>query len=256
MMSESKKKTEIGDQGKTPKELENEKVQRHFNGLWRWVCNDTKSMITVPCDQSTVEKVTHLLLRLRSRLFTTRLIGTIPKDVLRWIEQGRENFRNDKKLQEGLDSLEYQVYFQFFPNHLFDEVLSKAMKDKPINIEDRYRKALIELRKIIPKNLLTVPIGKCLAKGRQKRDDLSKKNWPIVKEAVLAIYDLLKPIYPIPQVKTKGRGKEKGPGLYSSPLAKDIAMLMRTFVGLSDFVEKDVYSRIGYAKRFKKEGGE
>lgn len=157
-----------------------------------WIAS-VRSTISERCDQVTLRKITSLILEIRSGQFTHTLVGLIPEKVFDWIQQGRENHPRNTKLQEGLDSLEYGLYFEVIPGLQFNQIIGQSIKKyHPKNLEERNRTALIELRKVaIPKAQLAEPIGKDYAKGRVKRDDLSKKNWPMARNILFEIYYLL-----------------------------------------------------------------
>lgn len=193
------------------------------------------------------------------------LLGKIPKDVIENLEWVRNQGDID---EDTFNKLKLNVYEHGCPQIYWkasQEVLEKmkpshSPKSSPIdfrNINRRnYRiKLLEELNKLIPSQSLSIPIGKDWVKGRNKRDDLSKKNYPIVRHGMAALYNLLLPFYPKPQLKTFGRGKETGPQRYSSELARDIVTLFKTefgLFGLNDLEERDVFSATEWENKSRK----
>lgn len=193
--------------------------------------------IEAKCDNITIQKLALFLPQLRSAL-GYEFMGKTPRDILDWIEQGRE-FNQNGKLIEALNELELKVYRQSDPitywetsQKIVDELKPDPIGSRNINLKDYKLKLLEKLRKVIPQDRLSIPIGKGWIKRRQKRDDLSEKNWPLFRNAYIAIFDLLKPFYPAPYTEVK----------------KIIVALMRTEVGLKDVTIRDVNSALGYRR--------
>lgn len=231
---------------------------------------DVFSRIEAKCDQMTMQRLSLFLWSLRSSL-NYEFLGKTPRNVLDWIDEGRKEFGQDEKLMGALNELELKLYKEVDPD-IYCETMQKLLeKMKPlpsypkevesvsykefqpidlrdIPFKDLSLKLLEELRSEVPQDSLAIPIGKTWIKGRRKRDDLSKKNWPLFRKATVMIYDLLKPFYPTAEKKRKGKKghKKEGPGLYRSQLEKDIVALMRSEFALTDITQRDVDSAIGY----------
>lgn len=215
--------------------------EKHINfneNVW----GKLEAKIKNPSDQIALQQVSLFLSSLHS-IFNYELLGKIPKDVkdiLDWIRQ-RNPDEND-----SLDELELNLYKEADPKTYWEtsqrvlDGLEPPYKEfEPIDLRNinlrEYKSRLLEkLRKSIPRDCLSVPIGKGWIKKGMKL--LSKKH-PLFRQGIIMIYHLLKPLY-------------SECGLYKSELAKDIAMLMRTDLGLEDLTEEDIYSMIQQA--FKK----
>ena len=223
-------------------------MQRDLDTFKSWRLKNAASKINVRCDQKRIEKITDLLLVLRSTLNqyrVSRLIGMVPEEILNWIEYGRKHFNWHEKVVAGLDSLEYGVYSEVLTYWQFSQAVQKAIKKQgPTNIDERNRLALVELRKYtIPKDRLTSPMGKNIGRRKYKKsydpinkvltrepDNAPGKHWPIVRKTIIEIYDLLRPLYSDP---------------YGSKLIKSITALMKTD-DLEDLTEGDISSTIEY----------
>jgi len=190
------------------------------------------------------------------------LLGRIPKNVIENLEWVRNQGEID---EDTFNKLKLRVYERACPQIYWkasQEILekmkpSRSHESTPVdfrNIDKReYRIRLLEeLNKLITPQSLSIPIGRDWVRGRGKRDDLSKKNYPVVRHGMAILYNLLLPFYPKPQLRTFGREKKIGSQKYSTELARDIVTLFKTeFVFktesssinlLNDLEEKDVFS--------------
>jgi hypothetical protein len=217
-------------------------------------------------------RVTEVMSSIRS-LFQEEsygLVGKIPKDLIENLEWVRNQGEID---DDTFNKLKLRVYEQACPEIYWkasQEILEKmkpaqSRKSSPVdlrNIDKRdYRIRLLkELKKLVPPQSLSIPIGKDWVRSRVKWDDLSKKNYPIVRRGMAFLYDLLLPFYPKPQLRTFGKRKGTGSQRYSTQLARDIVTLFKTELvfkresdslskPLNDLEERDVFSAIQWVDK-------
>ena len=185
-----------------------------------------------------VEKVALLLAYLHSSLHC-EFLGKKPEELLATINKFNKEFsqflshdfvkellRLELKIYKETDpeiywELLHETVHELKPSHHYPPRLESVSYRgfKPIDyrdspVKDLNAKILLKIKEKIGKEELSKPIGKKRARGRVKRDDLSSKNWPIVRKTIVEIYNLLKVFY-------------KSQAKYPAALLKDIVILLK-----------------------------
>jgi hypothetical protein len=212
------------------------------------------------------------------------LIGKVPRDVIGTLEWVRNQGKIDDDTLLNLRLKVYEIAFSGIYWTASQEILEKMKPSRssyksgrPFSIDlknidrTKHRKKLLEkLEKLVPAQSLSIPIGKDWVKGRSKRDDLSRKNYPIVRHGMAVLYNFLLPLYPKPQLKIIGTfggvGKKTGLQKYSTQLARDIVTLLKTELVfeiksdsktesvclLNDLEERDVFSAVEWENKSRR----
>jgi hypothetical protein len=228
---------------------------------------------------------------------TMRLRGRTPRAVLAEINQDRVWARKfpevlTERLRQYWDRLEQELYEHIVPQ----EVRQKAVESVPchgqtweslmrrcIETKGNDAEAMRQARAVVTaegrqafqqeyltqlRAQLTDPhiqavldeqIGKREMRGRVKTEGASIKNWPLVRDAIWVIYQLLWPIYTRAaeaQRPSANPAQDEPPPSYPQSLLEDIARLFRTEFPecLSDLVARDVLSRVQYIKETRTNG--